>query len=707
MGKQYGILTYQGSGAERKILADPEISSLFDVLNVTQDTDLCSDILSVFLGFSEETGIGFMDYAYGNDTAALRQEEPKLPVFGIKGTLPGSPSSRYAHLCVCDENELYGTGFIEHVFGTSFLNAKEIFTSGEMELRDRVEAAPRRVTDFTIAQEDQEDVCRIVESLWETQEINMTSRLVVVTGDDDERALRLIRGVCMMLPHRLRLKMGFLTNVKQEDLAQIAKGLPIYLMTVHYEDQIQPDEIKGMKIKVLDLTDEGLVLETDRMNLLRQTAANMDRIFCSCFGLAEEDVLERYGVENASFRYYREILERTFDPQLYWWNRTDIDSIEQLHQLYTKQKKLMEDENTEEQALSVFYSQMLPSAGFASKTLEILENEEYPRREELLAFLREELKAAPQIDAALDMIRSLKERASVHEREALTRQEQNLTDTFSSQMEQEQIVQNDTIASWQKKLQECSETAQRQLDESQARTTELETDLEEQKASVSSLSQQVQEKDALIAKLSERTREDQERIEDLEGRLREGGILEIEQVQEEARTREQALIREKEDLQLQAQEQLKEASDQVQALSKGKKRSTALAVVLALLAAGGIGGTVYGLSSAHSQTAKVAALESENTAALEAQGELSEENARISDDLKTVQKEKEELQSEIQALQAELEKRGSTQTEEAQEPESETAEAEEEETEAAGPMVTFTNGEEVQILVDGQPLKLY
>ena len=709
MADQYSILTFSDGGTDRKTLGREEAGRLFETLKITRDADLCSDIIPLLGRTTAGHGLFFMNYACGKYAGEAGRDEAFLPVYGVREK-EADGEKDYLQICFCNEDDLYGTGFTEHVFGTEYLSAEEVQKLREAKLKNRMQAQPRKI-DCTIAADDQEDVCRIVEQLWSIQEENPSAKLLVITGEDPMRAQRLMKGVSLMLPHRLRLAAGFLTNADQQDLKRIAAGLPISLITAAQVPETLPEETGKARIQVLDLAQaDHYSYQEKRMRLLRQMAYNMDRILTGCLSLAEEDVLEKHEGKESSFLYYREIIERTFDPALYWWNRTDFADIEALKALYDKQRKLMEDENTAEQAMNAFYSQILPESDFARQALEILGNEEYPDREELLTFLREDLKAAPWLDASLEIMRSIRDHAASHEKAALERQSTELNETITAQMEQERIVQNDVIEGWQKKLRELEETSRRQLAEADTRIADLDGRLTAATREGQVLTAQAAEKDSLIAQLSTRTMDDQMMLSDMTERLRESGTLEIEEVQKAASEREAELQKQIEETKNAAEQEIAEAGKKLEKAAKGKKTAVMLAVLFGLLGAAGIGGAGYGLFQAGSMQKNVQALQNEvldREADLEA---LQVENETLQGQVVSLQAENDELSAENAALGAELEAMKAEQEPKETETEMKTEEAETE-TEVpelpAGPEISAERSDgTVTILVDGTALPL-
>ena len=238
MKDQYCYLTYSDKGTDQKTIEDPRLSGLLNRLDITNTVTLRNDLQPVFLHASARKGHVFLDFEYSSHTMKKRNIDVRTPVFGAKGRVLIERRTNYAQVFFSTEEDFYGPGFFESVFGIDYIRQEEVTELTGTQLQERL-TSERLPVSFEIPEQDREFICRIVLRIWEILEQNPSTRIVLEMEQAETGSMELLRELYLMMPHRLRLQNGFMTNIELSDLDRISQGIPIYILTA------EPGEIQG------------------------------------------------------------------------------------------------------------------------------------------------------------------------------------------------------------------------------------------------------------------------------------------------------------------------------------------------------------------------------------------------------------------------------------------------------------------------------
>ena len=406
MNRQPGIITYTDRYQVQQTAESAGLNSFFNEMGITKGADLRNRLSNIFVNGSMNRSQFFMDFRI-KDWTFRGGSAGYMPVYGVKGGSPGlTRQTNYAEILFCSEEKLATTGFNEVMFGTDYLSGEETVELPENELLDAL-GREGSVPGFTISTRNKENVCRVIEKLWEVQEKDPRTRFVILMDRAEENSISLIQQIYLLLPQKLRQQIGFQTNISAADLEQIQayEGVPIYLFTADISENIDSSRY-SFPVAVFDLTRaDEYTFNEERLALIRKLASQINEKKGADLDYSEKHYLESQNSNASSFRYYENIVKNMFSGALFWWTKERIDSVEELEKLYTDQGELMNVPDYRTQALTSYYLDIYPKSNIAQQTVEIISNENYPNRARLLNFLASELGHAKEIDA-IDTMRT-------------------------------------------------------------------------------------------------------------------------------------------------------------------------------------------------------------------------------------------------------------------------------------------------------------
>ena len=276
-----GLITcYDSAGVERTI-ETPDFDSWLREMRVTQREKLKNRVFSCMQG-SQNRSYWFMNY---------------MPLCGVKEQPPQGRRVNYVEWLAFSSDELAGEGFNNAVFGTGFLNGHESVYKSNSDLLD-ILSNRRFPCGHGIDPQQIEIVCRIMYVIWEMQLHDPMGRLV--------------------LPTRLRMEIGFMTNVSASDLTQIGSGvrLPIYILTSskteweaisQYSYSVPLYSIDVQKVEQAERTS----FSGEKLSLLEKLAElTSNSMMIERLDVVEKEVLKEHGITVPSFQYYSEMLEK-------------------------------------------------------------------------------------------------------------------------------------------------------------------------------------------------------------------------------------------------------------------------------------------------------------------------------------------------------------------------------------------------------------
>ena len=406
MNSQPGIITYTDRHQVQQTADSAGLNSFFNEMGITKGADLRNRLSNIFVNGSMNRSQFFMDFRI-KDWTLRGGSAGYTPVYGVKGGSPGlTRQTNYAEILLCREENLAAAGFNEVIFGTDYLSGEETVELPENELLDAL-GREGNVPGFTISNRNKENVCRVIEKLWEVQEKDPRTRFVILMDRAEENSISLIQQIYLLLPQRLRQQIGFETNISAADLEQIQayEGIPIYLFTADVSENIDSSRYR-FPVAVFDLTRaDEYTFNEERLALIGKLATEINERKAADLDYSEKKYLESQKSNASSFRYYEHIVKNMFSGALFWWTKERIDSVEELEKLYTDQSELMNVPDYRTQALTSYYLDIYPNSDIAQQTVDIISNENYPNRARLLNFLAGELRHAKEIDA-IDTMRT-------------------------------------------------------------------------------------------------------------------------------------------------------------------------------------------------------------------------------------------------------------------------------------------------------------
>lgn len=394
MRNQQGKVFYFDAQQFQKSTDTEELRHFLSEQRIGSPRSFTDKIASVFQKGSGNRSYFFANVPYETITGGV-------PCFGVKGKPMGfTRSINYTELLFASEAELRGTGFNEIVFGAGYLKPEEAVARSEAELHAIVQRSAGSVS-AAISPSRVKDAAMAAEKLWEAQEQNPSTRFIIRMKDAETRSLELLQEIYLLLPHSLRLQLGFETNITEADLNAIRDngGFPIYVMTAESTERINPANY-DFPIVFFDYENRKTAsYNPTRLAKLEAIAGDDDPLRAAIFDYAEKKVCEEKRVKYSSFRFYEEIAEKRLAGAAYWWRNPRVSSIEELKAAYDDQIELLSNEELRRDALNEFLTKILPGSSISTQMAKIVLSESYPNRRELLDFLGRELHQTSQIEA--------------------------------------------------------------------------------------------------------------------------------------------------------------------------------------------------------------------------------------------------------------------------------------------------------------------
>ena len=548
------IISYDVTGAEREVETSG-LNKYLKEIGVHSKTDLKHELCNRLQG-SANRSVWFMYFNYRQFT--LQEDVKKeyyMPICGVKEQPDVSRAVKYVEWLTFPAQYLDGMGFNDIIFGLDFVNSRESVHKSDNELREIISGRRRKVAQG-IDSRNVDSICRILYSIWFTLKRDPMSRVVIIMDNPEMDSMELLRQLYLLIPSRLRLQMGFMTNVTAEDVKIIGegKGLPIYVMTASTSDwetikqHRESYSIKLCPIVVSKL--EQLSFDHKILNLLRRLAKDMSPQIAACFDYVEKKVIERNGENTNSFKCYEEILKNVFSEEMFWWRKEKIESVEDLRRLYYDQIELMRNEIFRVQAFNTFFAHLYVKNNLTSQILNIVNDNQYPKREELLDFLSEEMGMKNQIE---DMRQFCYERTTEKDRDiCITKQDLEkdyktktdlLKEELSGQIEKEKQQHQQEIGEKNDAIKDLKTQIEEIKNDAENDRTKFKNDLDNKAEEIRLI---VAEKNNLIEEKQNLENELQQKISALEGMEDADGtyykLLELEKQHEKVKKNEKELL---------------------------------------------------------------------------------------------------------------------------------------------------------------------
>ncbi|MDO4322290.1 MAG: hypothetical protein Q4C61_07155, partial [Lachnospiraceae bacterium] len=626
MKNQYSFLTRADGKQNQQTFDDPNLRIFLNEQHVTNEHRLKNDLMGFFLSsWSFCRSYLFMNFRFRKQeyTTYMGKDIGEfIPVYGVKGAVGGlARDTKYVSLTMSGEEDILGAGFNEYIFGMQYIS--------EAEARDETDPAvllrrKEKKVDYTIAPDRRRLVSRILEKLWEAQEQDPATRFIILLEDAENRSMELLRELYLLIPQKLRLQLGFETNIIKADLDVVNQhGLPIHILTMERSEYSDMSRLYGFPIAVFDVEQQDqYAYDPVRLRTLEQMAEHMQRPMTFCLGYAEKKVMEQKEIRGSDFCFYQEILNMLGTPELYWWEKKTYSGIAQLYRDYCEQAELMAEPVLEKEAIGSFYMNIVPQSGLASEIAMLVKNQDAPNRTKYLDFLEQCLYYGREIGAAEELITLLKEEketALAQEEERARKKEQQM---LEEQQKREQQAQEEHQKQKQQALQEQQEKLQRRFED-------------EKQQCVLALEKEHTEKQRTLEEERDSWKKDCDKLEALKAALEQENLELEEQLRRYEEEDAFLQIRSLEDELAAQKNKLEEAKKETGNVSKSRTIFLATTVVLAIIAAVGIAAAVMFMKSANTAIQDRTSYESELKAA-------QEKNAELDENVKALESERDE-----------------------------------------------------------------
>lgn len=350
-----------------------------------------------------------------------------------------------------------------------------------------------------------------------------------------------------------------------------------------------------------------------------------------------------------SFKNLQKIFERLNSKGFCWWERDDLESIEDIFHSYQDQQEMMDNEVLKKEAIDTFYQKLLPWKEYARQLADVVLNEQYENREEILPFFATELQYAKILDSLEYVRKNVADEAAAHEQMMLEEADRKYQESQKLHTQEIEKLRESHAEILEKKDQSISQLEQdlreqeRKFQEEktayeqklQAEKKKREAVLNEQNSGTNS--RKLRQKEDEIAEKNQKISQLQKQLEEKASGKGSDGEL-------------SRLKNEKQNAEYEAEKQSKNAEKYQQQ----KNIFMGVSIGVGVLAAGAlIAAIVFGMKSG-----KVGRLESEKV-------QIESQNEQL-------ESEKVQLESLMNEKESELERRKAMETEMETESESET-----------------------------------
>lgn len=652
---------------------DRQMREFLSSLHFKSPKTFLDDVGKWYNGLTSQHSMMFVNVGYVDKYTNLpKTKDFHASIYGISGIHNIARVSRYVNYYISEEQTLLGADFFPYVFGSFYFSEEEARDTSEKvtALLEQKTALKKKNYNVERKENDRELVCRIVERLWSSQMENVATRLVLCFGNQEveSRSLELIKQIYLLLPQRLRMNMGFCTNSNIEDIRYLTEKceLPVHIFTMSVNDMEKEREAfekANFKYPVVLFNvknPKGEPCDPERLALIRKLSQTISPSSDAKIAYAEKMVLKEERGAQVSFKNLQKIFEKMNDKNFCWWERKDLERIEDIYQLYQEQNEMMNVEILHDEAVDTFYRRLLPWKEYAKQLASVVIDETYRNREEILKFFANELEYAKVLESLEYVKKTISEKDVEHENQVLALAEEKRKAEEDQHLKQlDQLKQDHSI-----RLEEKEKSIQKLKKQNREQKEQFEKEKHQQTESFRK--QLDAERDAHARELKQKDADCDSKI-DIATADKQNKINELERSLEGMRntntSREiERLSREKEN----ADNKVKELKSISSEYKKGKKKymllfSGAAPVAVISLAAA----IFFGI-----KTKEIHVLESEKAAVesqlsiLESENQfISEENQNLKSESTDREKRERELESELESLKNTVESETETESE--------------------------------------------
>lgn len=355
-------------------------------------------------------------------------QKVRMSLYGVSGKQNVARITRYVNYYVSEEKTLIGRDFFSYIFDSFYLSDEEATDTSEnirALLDKKVSVDKKKNARIEIKEKDRDLVCHIVERLWSSQIEDAGTRLVLCIKEEEiqSRSEELLKQIYLLLPQKLRMNMGFCTNSNPKDIAYLSGEceLPVHIFTMKVEDiEKTKQEFAATEFKypvvLFDVENpEKEMCDPQRLKLIEELSYKLSPTSDAKLAYAEKRVLQEERGAQVSFKNLQKIFERLNSKGFCWWERDDLESIEDIFRSYQDQQEMMDNEVLKKEAIDTFYQKLLPWKEYARQLADVVLNEQYENREEILPFFATELQYAKILDSLEYVRKNVADEAAAHE----------------------------------------------------------------------------------------------------------------------------------------------------------------------------------------------------------------------------------------------------------------------------------------------------
>lgn len=355
-------------------------------------------------------------------------QKVRMSLYGVSGKQNVARMTRYVNYYVSEEKTLIGRDFFSYIFDSFYLSGEEVTDTSEnikALLDKKVAVDTKKNSHIEIKEKDRDLVCHIVERLWSSQVEDAGTRFVLCIKEEEiqSRSEELLKQIYLLLPQKLRMHMGFCTNSNPEDIAYLSGEceLPVHIFTMKVEDiEKAKQEFASTEFKypvvLFDVENpEKEMCDPQRLKLIEELSYKLSPTSDAKLAYAEKRVLQEERGAQVSFKNLQKIFERLNSKGFCWWERDDLESIEDIFRSYQDQQEMMDNEVLKKEAIDTFYQKLLPWKEYARQLADVVLNEQYENREEILPFFATELQYAKILDSLEYVKKNVADQAAAHE----------------------------------------------------------------------------------------------------------------------------------------------------------------------------------------------------------------------------------------------------------------------------------------------------
>ena len=642
---------------------DARMREFLSSLHFKSPRSFLDDVGKWYNGLSSSYSSMFLNVGYVDKYTNLpATKDFHVSIYGVSGIHNIRRISRYINYYVSKEETLLGQDFFPYIFDSFYFSEEEARDTSENVttlLDKKVSVDKKRNAHIEIKEKDRDLICHIVERLWSSQIEDVGTRLVLCINEQEiqSRSEELLKQIYLLLPQKLRMNMGFCTNSNPKDIAYLSGEceLPVHIFTMKVEDiEKTKQEFAAAEFKypvvLFDVENpEKEVCDPQRLKLIEELSYKLSPTSDAKLAYAEKRILQEERGAQVSFKNLQKIFERLNSKGFCWWERDDLESIEDIFHSYQDQQEMMDNEVLKKEAIDTFYQKLLPWKEYARQLADVVLNEQYENREEILPFFATELQYAKILDSLEYVRKNVADEAAAHEQMMLEEADRKYQESQKLHTQEIEKLRESHAEILEKKDQSISQLEQdlreqeRKFQEEktayeqklQAEKKKREAVLNEQNSGTNS--RKLRQKEDEIAEKNQKISQLQKQLEEKASGKGSDGEL-------------SRLKNEKQNAEYEAEKQSKNAEKYQQQ----KNIFMGVSIGVGVLAAGAlIAAIVFGMKSG-----KVGRLESEKV-------QIESQNEQL-------ESEKVQLESLMNEKESELERRKAMETEMETESESET-----------------------------------